>query len=99
MLIMCVLEKVSIEFMRCLARNIFVHQMKMIHPDCLILVNDVDFLECLIVSIVCIKNEKNYPTTWKEMYCDYVKEPIVILHAVTSNDLWRTNCYTTCSHV
>jgi hypothetical protein len=45
-------------FMRCLARNIFVHQMKMIHPDCLILVNDVDFLECLIVSIVCIENEK-----------------------------------------
>jgi hypothetical protein len=31
---------------------------------------------------------KNYPTVWQGMYCGHVKEPIVILEAVVSHDLW-----------
>jgi hypothetical protein len=43
---------------RSLAKNILGFQMKMIQADCLILPNDVDFLECLVVSIVCIGSGK-----------------------------------------
>jgi hypothetical protein len=45
-------------FVRSLGRNILGLQMKMIQTYFLILPNDVDFLECLIVSIVCIESEK-----------------------------------------
>jgi hypothetical protein len=41
-----------------LTRNILDLQMKMIQLDCLILSNDVHFLECLVVSIVCIESGK-----------------------------------------
>ena len=38
--------------------------------------------------ITCIENEKNNPTAWKCQYCGYICEPIVILEAVISYNLW-----------
>jgi hypothetical protein len=55
-------ESTVIEFLRrfvmSLARNILGLQINMIQPDCFILLNDVDFLECLIVSIIYIGSRK-----------------------------------------
>jgi hypothetical protein len=55
-------ESTAVEFLRrfvmSLARNILGLQIKMIQPDYFILLNDVDFLECLIVSIIYIGSRK-----------------------------------------
>jgi hypothetical protein len=52
--------------------------MKMIQPDYLILLNDVDLLKCLVVSIVCIGSGKNF---------DSLTGNVLWPHE-------RTNCYT-----
>jgi hypothetical protein len=58
----CIGESNVIEYLRrsvrSLATNILGLQNKMIQSDCLILLNDMNFLECLIASIVCIKSKK-----------------------------------------
>jgi hypothetical protein len=69
---MCVLEKVfqlsvrgglSRLFVRYLAKNTLGHQMKMIQQRCLMLLNIVDFLKCLVVSTTCIGSGKIVPYT------------------------------------
>jgi hypothetical protein len=43
----------------------------------------------MLGSIDCMHWKwKNYPNAWKGMYSDHIYEPIIILEAVTSYDLW-----------
>ena len=43
----------------------------------------------MLGSIDCMHWKwKNYPTAWKGMCCGYIREPSIILEAMTSYDLW-----------